>query len=370
MKRRDLKSLYHCIRRHEVPAADAQKPENGMERVTTVTTLKTGIEDNTATQASGSTADRLPDTSEVQQADKKTMPQFCINAFYESKFRDNLFVIKAGGRVIEDDDARRNLMENIRDLTLHGVKILLVYGGGVAMDAEAGKRGIAVGKHQGRRITTPDDLKVMIDVLGGRLSLEVYQAMAQAGLEGINLNAVPPDWMSVELRPRIPVDFGLVGDIKNVSARLLHRLFKVTRFVACPCLAITADHQLVNINADTVATELAIGAQAQKLVFLSDVDGVQVQNETALMITAEDIPKLIANGTATGGMKVKLENCLKALDGGVRRIHLISGLRRDALKREIYEPLSPGTMLLQKSERIHYLNEIEAQKVLGGEPAR
>ena len=69
-------------------------------------------------------------------------------------------------------------------------------------------------------------------------------------------------------------------------------------------------------------------------------------------------------------MKVKLENCLKALHGGVRRIHLISGLRRDALKKEIYEPVSPGTMLIRESERIHYLNEIEAQAALGGELAR
>ncbi|NKD77495.1 hypothetical protein HEQ60_06940 [Haematospirillum sp. H1815] len=338
-----------------------------MKRMTMVTTLKTGTGDKTTDRAFGAETDLLPDGPDIRKSNKTRMPQFCINAFYERKFRDTLFVIKAGGRVIEDDVARHNLLENIRDLTLHGVRVLLVYGGGIAMDTEAEKRGITINKHQGRRITTPDDLKVMIDVLGGRLSLAVYQAMAQAGLEGISLNAVPPDWMNVELRPKVPVDFGLVGDINTVSARALQRLFKVTRFVACPCLAMTEDYHLVNINADTVATALALGTQAQKLIFLSDVDGVQVQGETALMIMAEDIPGLIANGTATGGMKVKLENCLKALQGGVRRIHLISGLRKDALKKEIYEPVSPGTMLIRESERMHYLNEIEAQAALGGE---
>ena len=135
-------------------------------------------------------------------------------------------------------------------------------------------------------------------------------------------------------------------------------------FVACACLGLTQDGQICNINADTVATQLAIGAKAHKLIFLSDVDGVQVNGKTAEIITSEEIPTLIKNGTATGGMKVKLENCLAAMQGGVRRIHVISGLRPDALKKEIYESVGPGTMLFNESERESYLNEIQAQKVI------
>ena len=109
-----------------------------------------------------------------------------------------------------------------------------------------------------------------------------------------------------------------------------------------------------------------MGTRADKLIYLSDVDGVEVNGETAFIITAEEIPKLISNGTATGGMKVKLENCERALMAGVARIHLISGLRENALKKEIYESVGPGTMLLLEEERHSYMNEIEAQKVIEG----
>jgi acetylglutamate kinase len=97
---------------------------------------------------------------------------------------------------------------------------------------------------------------------------------------------------------------------------------------------------------------------------MSDVDGVQINGESAFLITAEEIDGLIKKGTVTGGMKVKLENCKSALDSGVRRIHLINGLREDALSKEIYEPVGPGTMLIKESERTSYLNEVEAQKVI------
>ena len=99
------------------------------------------------------------------------------------------------------------------------------------------------------------------------------------------------------------------------------------------------------------------------------MDGVKIGEKTAEIITSEDIPGLIADGTASGGMQVKLENCKAALDAGVRRIHLFSGLRTDALKKEIYEPVGPGTMLFREAEREAYKNEVDAQKLVEGHAA-
>jgi len=298
---------------------------------------------------------------------KNKMPEFFINAFYESKFKDNFFVIKAGGKIIEDDAALNNLLANIRELTLQGIKILLVYGGGRVMDAEAEARGIEVKKHEGRRITDADTMNIMKQVVGGELSLKVSSTMAKNNLEGLSLNAVPADWMDVNLRDKEPVDFGFVGEIDNVHSRPINRLFRTTNFVACACLAMTKDGTVCNINADTIATQLAIGTKAHKLIFLSDVDGVQIDGKVAGVITCDQIDGYIADGTATGGMKVKLTNCKSALDAGVRRIHLMSGLRKDALKKEIYEPVGPGTMLFAEEERQSYENEVEAQKLIEGQ---
>ncbi len=299
---------------------------------------------------------------------KNNMPEFFINAFYESKFKDNFFVIKAGGKIIEDDEALDNLMSNIRDLTLQGIKILLIYGGGRAMDIEAEKRGIEVKKTGGKRITDEANMGVVKHVLGGDLSLKVSGAIARMKLEGLSFNCIPADWMNVSLVPKTPEDT-FTGGIHGVYPRPINRLFRSVNFVACACLAQTEDGVTCNINADTIATQLAIGTKAHKLMFLSDVDGVQIDGKVADIITAEQIDGLIADGTASGGMQVKLENCKAALDAGVRRIHLMSGLHKDALKKEIYEPVGPGTMLFSESERTSYQNEVEAQKLVEGQKA-
>lgn len=291
-------------------------------------------------------------------------PNFFIDAFYESKFKDSLFVVKAGGKIVEDQKLLDNLISNIRDLTLHGVKILLIYGHGRLVDEKLEQRKIPVNKVEGRRITDSATMEVIREVVGGTLSLDVAASIAKNNVEGVSLNAIPADWMKIEKRPTKPIDYGFVGDVKSVETRPLARLFKVANFVACSCIGITPEGEILNINADTIATEMAIATKANKLIFLSDVDGVQVGDKTAEIITAEEIPGLVKDGTATGGMKVKLENCLSALKGGVRRIHLLSGLREDALKKEIYESFGPGTMLFQESERESYANEVEAQKVI------
>jgi acetylglutamate kinase len=291
-------------------------------------------------------------------------PNFFIDAFYESKFKDNLFVVKVGGRIVEDRKILDNLISNIRDLSLHGIKILLIYGHGRAVDEKLEQRKIPVNKVEGRRVTDASTLEVIQEVVGGTLSLNIASSMAKHNVEGISLNAIPHDWMRLELRPKKPVDYGFVGDVKSVESRPVARLFRTSNFVACSCVGVTSEGQVLNINADTIATQLAIGTKAHKLMFLSDVDGVQIDGKSADVITAQEIPGLIKNGIATGGMKVKLENCLAALNGGVRRIHLINGLREDALKKEIYESVGPGTMLFHESERASYANEVEAQKVI------
>jgi acetylglutamate kinase len=292
------------------------------------------------------------------------VPKFVIDAFYESKFRDNLFIIKAGGKIIEDQKILDNLISNIHDLTRIGIKILLVYGFGRAVDEKSKAAGLKVTKIEGRRVTDAATLQVIKDIVGGELSLNISQSMARNHLPGVSLNAVPADWMKIELRDKKPVDFGFVGNIKSVEPRSIQRMFRVSNFIACSCLGVTPDGTVCNINADTIATQIAIAMKAHKLIFLSDVDGVQVNGKPADIITADEIPGLIENGTVTGGMRIKLENCFAALKAGVRRIHLLSGLRENALESEIYEPVGPGTMLLAESERASYLNEIEALKVI------
>ena len=295
---------------------------------------------------------------------KRKIPNFLIEAFYEGKFKDNIFIVKAGGKIIEDRKALDTLLSDIRDLTLRGIKVLLIYGHGRAVDERLKKRKIGVKKVSGRRITDGPTLDVIQEVVGGVLSMNITGSMARNNLQGLCLSIVPPGWLDIELRPRKSVDFGFVGDIKDVDAGPVLRLLKLSNFIACSCLGVLPDGQVCNINADTVATELAIGMKAHKLIFLSDVDGVMVGGKVAEFLTMKEIPALVKKGVVTGGMTVKLDNCRAALKSGVRRIHLINGLRSHALKKEIFESTGFGTMLIQEEEREIYTREIEVQKAL------
>ena len=297
---------------------------------------------------------------------QKQLPEFFINAFYESKFRDNVFVVKASGNVIEDEQARNTLMDNIRELTYHGIKVILIFGGGHAIDCALKQRDLSINKYGGRRITDRATMNVIRETIGGDLSLRVYQSMKKTALEGLSFNAVPSDWMDVTIRDNEQVDYGYVGDINQVHTRPILRQLAVNGFIACSCIAISDNGEVCNINADTIATEIASALSTDKLIFMSDVDGVEVNGQTAFIITAEEIQGYINDGTVTDGMKVKMENCLRALTSGVKRIHLINGLREDALSKEIFESVGPGTMLFREEERENYMNEIEIQKLIGG----
>ncbi|MAF97303.1 MAG: hypothetical protein CMH26_01550 [Micavibrio sp.] len=296
---------------------------------------------------------------------KNNIPEFFINAFYESKFRDNLFVIKAGGKVIEDEKALENLLSNIRELTLQGIKVLLIYGGGRAMDEESLKRGVGVEKKDGLRINKAENMAVMKHVVGGDLSLSISAAMQKVNLSGLSLNAVPSDWADVDVVPKTPEDL-FTGAITRAHTRPINRLFKAVDFIAVSCIVISEQGDICNINADKIAMSMATALKAHKLIFLSDVDGVKIDGQVKGLITDQEIDGHIASGAVTGGMKVKLDNCKAALEAGVRRIHLINGLRDNALKNEIYEPVGPGTMLIMESDREAYENEIEAQKLVEG----
>lgn len=295
---------------------------------------------------------------------KRKIPNFLLEAFYEGRFKDSIFIVKAGGKIVEDKKSLDNLLSNIRDLTLRGVKVMLVYGHGRAVDDKLKSRKIPVNKIGGRRVTDAATLGVIQDVVGGFLTMNVSGSMARNNLPGISLATVPAEWMEVEKRPVHPVDFGFVGDIKDVEGAAVQRLFKVTNFIACSCLGVTAEGQVLNINADTVAMRFAIGLKAHKLIFLSDVDGVMVDGKVAEMLTVKGIPELVKKGIVKDGMKVKLDSCKAALKSGVRRIHLINGLRKNALEKEIFEPHGLGTMLILEEERETYAREVAVQETL------
>ena len=286
--------------------------------------------------------------------------------FYQAKFRGSLFIVKAGGRVINDDEARHNLLSDIAELTDIGIKILLIYGGGESIDHALKAVDIEPRKIDGRRVTGKREMQIIKGVMAGDLGYKVSCTMEELAMDGLVLNGLPGSWVTVHPRERQKVeDFGYDGFIGESHAEKILQAFESVPFIATPCLSVTVKDG-ININADNVAVALASGVQARKLIFLSDVEGVLINGETAPYLTDADIPALIEDGTVSGGMRVKLENCMYALEQGVKRIHLLNGFRKHALLSEVYDSIGPATMVIREQERQSYLNEIEAEKVIQG----
>ena len=284
--------------------------------------------------------------------------------YYTTKYRGGLFVIKAGGRMINDEASRRSLLTDIKDVVDAGIKVLLVYGGGQAIDRALEAANITPRKVDGRRITGPQEMQHIKRVMSVDIAYKLNTSMAALGLDGLVMSALPPSWVSITPRPRDNAqDYGYDGTIDTVQSDAIRNLFKTQSFIATPCLSVT-EKDGININADNVAVALAAGAKVRKLIFLTDVDGVLKNGQTIPFMTDSDVAGLITEGTVQGGMQVKLENCVDALNAGVKRIHLIDGFKPNALAKEIFDSTGSGTMLIREADKQSYLNEIETDKVL------
>ena len=281
--------------------------------------------------------------------------------FYKQRYSGSIFIIKAGGRIIMDEDARRDMLSTIQDFVNANIRVLLIFGGGHAIDNALQDKNITPRKQNGRRITDSQTIEVVKSVMSGDLSFRIARSMAELGLQGLCLNNIPAAWGKIKLRERDnPEDYGYDGTLESVNPGSIYTTLNATPFIACPCLG-ASEKNAVNINADNVAVSLASACQFRKLIFMSDIDGVLVEDKVMSVVTDKDIPRLISDGHAVGGMQVKLESCLAALDRGVRRIHIINGLKKGSLSSEVYSAIGPGTMLIRDSDLDRYEQEIKLE---------
>jgi acetylglutamate kinase len=277
--------------------------------------------------------------------------------FYRNLFQGQLFIIKAGGRVITDKSARENLIANIQELTNDGIKILLIYGGGEAIDQAMAEAGLKPHKIDGRRISSEKDIKIIKKTLAGDLGFKLSESLVKAKLPSNVFNAIPPHWASAKRRPKKDGVIRFDGTLENINSKNIRNHFSATNLAICPCLAFSKNGTALNINADNVAIELATKTKANKLILLTDIDGVMVNKKVASVLTAREIDGLIKDGTVTDGMRVKLENCVSALRSGVKRVHILNGFKKDSLRNEVYTSTGSGTMIVREKEKKVYLKQ-------------
>lgn len=281
--------------------------------------------------------------------------------FYAQLFQEKFFIIKAGGRIITDQKSREILVDDIKEITGNKTKILFIYGGGQAIDEAMEEHGLTPKKIEGRRITSGEDIKIVKKTLAGALGFDISETMVKKNMPSTILNAIPPHWATA--KRRVP-EQGIVrfdGRLHKINSKAVRDHFSSTHLAVCPCIAFDEDGTALNINADNAAIELAVETAADKLILLTDIDGVMINGKLRSVLSARECEKFIKEGTVTGGMKVKLENCINALRMGVQRIHIINGFKQHALRDEVYTSEGTGTMIVREAEKARYIVQ-EIQK--------
>jgi acetylglutamate kinase len=271
------------------------------------------------------------------------------------KFRDKITVIKLGGSVLEDEEALRHMLIDIVFMETVGMRPVLVHGGGGAINRAMKEAGIQPRFVHGRRYTDDATLKIVEQVLACDVNEHITRQIEAYGGRAMNLNFRTTNVLfgkrlQLEGPDGESLDLGHVGTVTRVDRLVIDNLCYAGQVPVIPsmCLVEGSDEKL-NVNADTAAMAVAQALGAEKLVFLSDVNGVRLDLDDPQSLqhslTASRARQLIADGAISAGMIPKVEACLETLEKGVHKVHIIDGRLRHSLLLEIYTTKGVGTQL-------------------------
>jgi acetylglutamate kinase len=254
-------------------------------------------------------------------------------------------VVKIGGAAIDDAPLSSSFAQDLALLRHVGIDVVIVHGGGPQVTSLAERLGIETTFVEGLRVTDAPTLDVATMVLAGRMNTSVVATLRAGGVRAAGLSGV--DGGLVVARRRSDPDLGLVGDVLRTDAAVLRALLERGFVPVVASIAAAEDGSTLNVNADAVAAELAVGLGASKLVFVSDVPGVLAPGGELLSeLSVDGALDLLAEPDAVSeGMIPKLESAVRAAKGGVRRVHLLDGRVEHALVLELFTPEGIGTML-------------------------
>lgn len=268
---------------------------------------------------------------------------------YIQKLHNKTIVIKYGGNAMINEDLKRTVMEDITLLKYVGMNPVIVHGGGPDISAELKTHNVESEFVNGLRVTDADTIKIAQMVLVGKTNKEVVSnininggnAVGLCGIDGRIIECVP----LTEDTEGNKIDVGYVGKITKVNSAIIKSLCEDEYIPVIAPIGTDKNGQSYNINADTVASAVATAMGAEKLIYLTDVEGVKDNNGNIIFeITTENAEKLIEDGTISGGMIPKSRACMEAVQKGVNRVHIIDGRILHSIILEIFTDTGIGTM--------------------------
>lgn len=282
---------------------------------------------------------------------------------YIQRFKGSTFVVKLSGKVTEERDNLASIAEELALIHQVGIRVCVVHGGGKQLTELAKKLGVVQTVIEGRRVTDDDTLELAKMIFRGKINTEILSHLRRRGIKAVGLSGIdggvikavkrpPREIVNRETGETATIDFGHVGDIVDVDATLIHLLLDGGYMPVISSLGADDEGKIFNINADTIAAEIAVRLAAEKLILLSDVNGIYLDpNDESSKIdrlTAFEANRMVDSGKATGGMIPKLQSLVSLLERGVNSAHVIGGSNRNALLSEVFTDEGTGTMIVNR----------------------
>lgn len=276
---------------------------------------------------------------------------------YIQKFNRKVIVVKYGGSAMVDEQLKKSVISDVTLLKLVGFKPIIVHGGGKEISKWVGKVGMEPEFVNGLRKTDAATMEIAEMVLG-KVNKSLVQMVESLGVNAIGISGKDGGLLKVDKKLSNGQDIGFVGDVKEVNPKILYDLLEKDFLpIVCP-VGMDDEFNTYNINADDAACAIARAVKAEKLAFLTDIEGVYKDPEDKDTLISElpvsDARKLIEDGYIGGGMLPKLNNCIDAIENGVSRVHILDGRIAHCLLLEIFTNRGIGTAILGDKETKFY----------------
>ena len=276
---------------------------------------------------------------------------------YIQKFNRKVIVVKYGGSAMVDEQLKKSVISDVTLLKLVGFKPIIVHGGGKEISKWVGKVGKEAQFINGLRVTDEETMEIAEMVLG-RVNKSLVSMVEELGVKAVGISGKDGGLPKVKKKYADGKDIGYVGEITDVDPKILYDLMEKDFLpIICP-VGLDDEFNTYNINADDAACAIARAVGANKLAFLTDIEGLyrDFEDKSSLIseITVKEAKELIAGGTIGGGMLPKLSNCIDAIEAGVSRVHIIDGRIPHSILMEIFSDRGVGTAILGDTEEKYY----------------
>ncbi len=275
---------------------------------------------------------------------------------YIKEYAQKIIVVKIGGSMMEDENILKSVLEDLVLMKYVGIRVILLHGGGKQITGLMKEKGIEAKFIDGLRITTGDVIDIVKMVLIGSINSRLVSLLNEHGSIAVGVSGNDASFIKCRKKKYCKdgreVDLGFVGEIEHINRKFLDDILSNNYIPVIATLGVNGNGETYNINADSCASEIASALKAEKMIMLTDVDGIMdTEGDNTRLIsrlTSKQCISMIKSGKISSGMIPKVKACMDALDSGVGRTHILNGTRQHSMLVEIFTDKGIGTMITKK----------------------